>query len=486
MDLDEVKDVKGIAISKKGVKGTDLTGQKGVGIWSGLSFFDKMVISTSKFGVSKRYTLTINFGKIFDLVKSDHAERLSVKDVMEGNHILMQEDEDPEEHGTTVTLHAPRDKEAAFLSPEFVKRAVQQFAPCRIDPAFKFHKELSKWYYDNSIYTTPIFVCENEIYKSYDNTLDGISFGTLSVNDIPVARLWVAINDSNNSLPKNSSELKIPSGFSLIQNGFTLRRDFAVDEMIGQPSVKKDYIPWYVGELHVTSEHVLPTLNRGGLQDNDNAKKFTLKVRDWYNVLDVETRQISYIRNVIKAYDKLGTLADEILTMIDKDITGIYRTTKTEEFEEIYKKEQKNTEKIDVNKNIDFLMYKYKKDLHNLMTISYNSLNKKWNEIRQDEKDLPTLSQLMKTSVKSARKTKKKETAEPSISDREDINAPNSVNEIPSNDISGERKTDLTIQVAINILRNTFSSMEPVMSSRMIDKVVVEFKHNLQKVVGDE
>lgn len=64
LNLEEIKKVKSIAVSSKRSADIKLTGHKGVGIWAGLSFFQKITIYSTSRGSERGYELTIYFKEI--------------------------------------------------------------------------------------------------------------------------------------------------------------------------------------------------------------------------------------------------------------------------------------------------------------------------------------------------------------------------------------------------------------------------------------
>src|SRR5437660_872349 len=100
MSKEEVRKVKSIAITSKLDSEIPLTGHKGVGIWAGLSYFETLILETTKRGDPFGYRLTIHFRKIVESI----SDRANIGEVMGGNYFIEEYDEEIEKHSTSVTL----------------------------------------------------------------------------------------------------------------------------------------------------------------------------------------------------------------------------------------------------------------------------------------------------------------------------------------------------------------------------------------------
>src|SRR6266566_2598065 len=84
MTESEVRRVKSIAVTSKVDADIALTGHKGVGIWAGLSYFETLILDTTRRGSNEGYRLTIHFKRIVDGI----SDRADIGEVMEGNYII--------------------------------------------------------------------------------------------------------------------------------------------------------------------------------------------------------------------------------------------------------------------------------------------------------------------------------------------------------------------------------------------------------------
>lgn len=164
MDEAEIRRVKSIAVSNKRDADIHLTGHKGVGIWAGLSYFQRLSVFTTKRGNDSAYELIIEFKKIVDSI-SDSSD---IGAVLNPNYRINRYKADVEDHKTTVTLEGPTSESSSFfLDKAQVAKAVRRICPCELDENLFFYDKLMAWYQQHGIELFPIFVDGDAIYRSY-------------------------------------------------------------------------------------------------------------------------------------------------------------------------------------------------------------------------------------------------------------------------------------------------------------------------------
>ena len=213
----EVRKVKSIAVSDKPMADVSLTGHKGVGIWAGLSYFDTLELYSTKRGVERGYRLTIHFKRIVDAI----GQSVHIGEVLNPNYRIEEFEEAKDEHYTVVTLKNPIQPRSGdeFTNPNKFRDAVRRICPCEIDPTFVFHKEVTDWYSQQGFESFQIELDGIPVYRSFPSTVENFATSSITVNDIPVALYWRAINKSNRILSAKDDQL---IGFRIIRNGFVL------------------------------------------------------------------------------------------------------------------------------------------------------------------------------------------------------------------------------------------------------------------------
>ena len=210
-------------MSRKRSADIKLTGHKGVGIWAGLSFFEKMTLASTKRGSSRGYLLTIKFQHI----KKAISEENDIGAVLNPNYDIKVYSADEAEHSTTVTLSNPVMYGDDFLDPGFIKDTVRRMCPCRIDQNVAFSKELNQWYQEHGLEQFPITVDSEEVFRSFPSNVEKIEKGAINIDDKPVAFYWKGVHDVNGVFAPQPGQL---IAFRAYQNGFALKENVYSDE----------------------------------------------------------------------------------------------------------------------------------------------------------------------------------------------------------------------------------------------------------------
>jgi hypothetical protein len=297
MNLDEVKDVKSIAVSKKTEEEVRLTGYKGVGIWAGLSYFDNLTLYTTKRGVDRAYQLTINFKRIVESI--DY--KVDIGEVLNRNYQIDEFEADKDEHFTIITLEEPTRSKDEFLDSDKTRDVVRRICPCPIDPTFRFCKEVTEWYAQNNFDLHEILVNGESVYRSYPSVVDNFETEAITINDQPVAVYWKAVHQDNKMLPCEPDQLV---GFRVVQDGFLIDENLYSErrlESYDEVSLHS-YLYWYIGDIYVIAEDLRPDLPRRGFEESELTRQFIKRLRQWYQNLANETRIMSRRRNFLTKY----------------------------------------------------------------------------------------------------------------------------------------------------------------------------------------
>ena len=295
MSKEEVRKVKSIAITSKLYTEISLTGHKGVGIWAGLSYFNTLILDTTKKGYALGYRLTIHFRRIVESIN----DRTNIGEVMDGNYFIEEYDEEIEKHSTSVTLVNPKRSSALFASVDEIRAAISRICPCEIDPNFTFSQKVKDWYEQQNFEVYPIVVDGSPVYRSYPSSVEHFKNFSITINDVVVAHGWQAIHKVNGKLKPTHGELV---GFRLIESGFTVGGDNPYGNSnlpgyVGLNSAVITYIGWHIGEIHIVSNALHLNLLRNYLEESEASRQFIQKLRGFYAKLEQPTRTIADKRN---------------------------------------------------------------------------------------------------------------------------------------------------------------------------------------------
>jgi len=302
MDEVEVRRVKSIAVTSKIDSEVLLTGHKGVGIWAGLSYFETLILETTRRSSKLGYRLTIHFKRI---VKSIDYQA-DIGKVMKDNYFIEVYDVEEEEHYTSVTLEKPTRSSDWFTEVSKVKDAIRRICPCEIDPNFVFQDRVMEWYEQHGIEVFKILVDGMPVYRSYPSAVENFKTSSITVNDSVVAEYWHAIHKTNGRLIPTSDEL---TGFRIIQNGFSLGgdnlySDVKLSDFKPLNQSNEQYLAWHIGEIHITSRKLRPNLQRNQLEESDVSHQFIQRLRDFYGRIEEQGRQLGEKRRVAAKLEK--------------------------------------------------------------------------------------------------------------------------------------------------------------------------------------
>lgn len=306
----EARNVKAVAVSPKRnqQEQIELTGHKGVGIWAGLSFFEKLTLQTSRKGEAKGYKIEIHFKRILESI----SEKTHIGAALNPNYEIYELAEDLESHYTDITLTNPTKDSEWFLNPEKVADALRRIVPCQIDPNFVFHNEVVEWQQKNRFETFIVELNGDPVYRDYSSAVEDFTHETLTINDISVAEVWYAIS-KRKMLKPNAGQLV---GFRIIQSGFVIgdTNPYSARKLsgFGELSVG-EYPNWYVGEIYIVNPELRPNLPRTDFEDSELQRKFVQKLREWYDERDVYCRVLSQKRECLERYRSDDTYIQSLL-----------------------------------------------------------------------------------------------------------------------------------------------------------------------------
>jgi molecular chaperone HtpG len=138
MSEDEVEKYRFLGYSDKD-KGRAV-GFRGIGKDSGLSVAEKIIVTTSKIGVPKRYMITIDALSMLNQVASKRNPPL--EELLEKHSDIAESSEDGNAHYTFVELHNIRKDAKILFDIDRVEDYLRKICPLPFDPEFKYVAEV--------------------------------------------------------------------------------------------------------------------------------------------------------------------------------------------------------------------------------------------------------------------------------------------------------------------------------------------------------
>jgi hypothetical protein len=281
MDRDDVERAKAIAVSPKLQRPNDFIGFRGIGIWSGLSACDTLVLETTKRGVPYRYRLTMDFKTIRERLY----DPIPIDDLLRGKIGIEEQPAEPEEHYTRVQLaNVERARYGTLLDVTRMTRYVEQNLPVPLDPDWPYAQRVEEglkdipWTaaYDLTINGEPV-------YRRFPDAseIKEPSFETIADGDQVFAHVWIAETARQGASKRIEADAENGevTNFALRIKNFTVgdRGSYSRHEDV----LDAENLSWYVGEIYVVDPDIKPDTNRRSIQRSFRSDRFIELLRQF-------------------------------------------------------------------------------------------------------------------------------------------------------------------------------------------------------------
>ncbi len=289
MDRKKVREYRYVGYSNKSM-GTS-AGFRGIGKLSGISVAEKLIITTSSYGVAERYKLVFDAKTMLDhiLELKRQGQNIPLNELIQKYTTLDTKKEDAEQHYTLIELHNIRQKSKQLLDQKELSNYLALNVPVDFDPDFKYGDTVDKWLraYVKDYDTVPIMVNGTRVYKYYlpNAKLPQHEFVWGDEDKTGTAPTRYAPSETNDSeedanAPKLLAfcwycEHEERGQFDDRQRrGLVYRvRNFAVgDNQLPRITLWKaspERAFYFFGEIHVCDPEVVPSSERGNFEEND-------------------------------------------------------------------------------------------------------------------------------------------------------------------------------------------------------------------------
>jgi len=295
MDRRGINKARRIGISEKP---SDMLGFRGIGIWSGLAIADKIVMTTTKAGVDRKYILSIDAAGI-------KKELLSRKPLAEVLNIYVKIWETPEEalaHYTQVELSGiPEEPMQTLLDDEKMKAFIGQTLPVDFDPRFKYRETIANTLGRNvdNYYVARISFNGEPVYKPFINEVEHPMFYPLSKDGEHYGYCWACIHEKR-------GKIKDDSVASLVYKlkGMTVGHRRTTRTLFKPGS--EHLIEWVTGEIYITHPEIIPNAARDFFEYSPAREKF----------LEVTRYELEKIEKEIRRKSKKEVAHDKVVNSI--------------------------------------------------------------------------------------------------------------------------------------------------------------------------
>jgi len=169
MEQEKVKQYRYVGYSEK--RTGESVGFRGIGKLSGISVAQKLIVTTSPYGVPQRYQLVFDAEAMLAtiLALKETGQNIALNELIGRHSKIVTENEDPEQHYTFVELHNMRPDSLALMDRDNLVAYLSMNAPIEFDPGFEHGATIDAWLREHvkDYDTVPITVDGKPVYKPF-------------------------------------------------------------------------------------------------------------------------------------------------------------------------------------------------------------------------------------------------------------------------------------------------------------------------------
>lgn len=285
-------------------------GFRGIGVWAGLIYAKKLVVTTSKKRVGKRYILTIDFENIVkDICKGreakDPAEARKILINVLSKHVYLDEDVEEEgKHYTKVELNDITEHgEKLVTDEEELKKYIGSTLPVDFPDDFVHKGQISDFLsqYVPDYRTVKVRFNDEEIFKPYPDpkNIDLLppAHYIVLVGKKQIGFMWECLHSRHKMIKDENA------GLLYKVKGFTVGT--AEKSRVLWENRDAHFHLWYFGEIHVVDPEITPNSAREDLEGSDAQRIFVAKMREKIEELRKKARLRSKKKRAAKKVKKI-------------------------------------------------------------------------------------------------------------------------------------------------------------------------------------
>lgn len=169
MNRQKVREYRYVGYSGK--TAGEAVGFRGIGKLSGISVAEKLIVTTSPYGVAERYKLVFDANTMLEhiLQLKQLGQNIPLSNLIQKYTTIDTENEDTDQHYTLVELHNIQQKSKALMNQEDLSAYLALNAPVDFSPDFEHGTVIDGWLraYVKDYDTVPITVNGTRIYKYF-------------------------------------------------------------------------------------------------------------------------------------------------------------------------------------------------------------------------------------------------------------------------------------------------------------------------------
>lgn len=319
MDWEDIKIARKIAVSPK-LRSTEYVGFRGIGIWSGLSVCKKLVITTTKYGDSFEYRLTIDCSSIVEQIGTP----IPLDELLQDRVGIQEREGELGSHYTRVALYGVNQTVAGeLLNPQALRKYAEQNLPVPFSPEWKDEKGFSytdavtRFLEDVPWTTTYNLTIDNDpVYRRFPNpkVIQAPEFVEIFTETKPPRKIGVAwVSETRRAEGSKRGVIDISDGG--VRNIAIRVKNFVVGDRgrYSEEQVKDaNNLEWYVGEVYIVDPEIRPDTNRSGFHPDAGFNDVVQALRKFYTSTASGARALSNQLSVLQKCTQAKNIIEEI------------------------------------------------------------------------------------------------------------------------------------------------------------------------------
>ncbi|MHC1783975.1 MAG: ATP-binding protein [Anaerolineaceae bacterium] len=354
-------------------------GFRGIGRLAGIAYCKNLSFRTTFIGEDKLSVITIDCDALRNAISPSMRQAGELAEVISDNSVTTYEHSKPEEHFFEVILEGILPNASNFLDNVVLEDYMSQVSPVKLDAqTFRFSKIITEWVkHHNKKYPISTLViktpeCVREVFKPYKNRFSTSKENyDVRIKDIcffpdsptPEDGFWIWYGKTD--LVGTVGDEKV-AGLRFRKNNLLIGGQDDVADLFRKiaPSYAR-FNSWYIGEIHITDNFVIPNARRDGFEANEAWQRIREKLTPFIKDLCTEAYQASSARNlpvikIQKSAEKVLRTANEKLAsgfVSDEEKQNLLDSLKKEEDKVLRTLEtRKETNPVEANEVISPLL----------------------------------------------------------------------------------------------------------------------------------
>lgn len=327
MDWETIDLARSIAISEKAMLAIVQGGFRGIGLWSGISIAEQLIVVTTMLSDTTVYILEIDFAEIARLSETTETVRALEDHVRIYRHRTPAA---PEDHYTQVQLKNIASPYFEFFEDtEDVVTYIAGNLPVKFNPDFPYSDQIVDDLRANvaDFAFADVRVDGRNVFNLYSSKLDvkAPKFCTLKHEGETLAYMWYCIREDNRKVRDDRvANLAIRAkGYQVGSRGYLLR-----------DVTDKHLMNWYTGEVHVIHPDLRPDVKRMELETTPAKKWLESELEKKAKELTRFARRRSANENCEKRLDDvIRPFIENVETLLTSELSPSRATVLLEELD---------------------------------------------------------------------------------------------------------------------------------------------------------